>query len=482
MTDYSPRLKTRLFQKISLIILGIFLAAILLEAVLRLGGFIILSMQEHRNALSIKNKVSCRILCVGESTTQNQYPPFLEKILNQHNTGVRFSVIDKGLAGANTSAILSNIEKYIATYKPDMVVAMMGINDFGAHMPLDRETSSKALLFLRTLRTYKLSRLLWLHITTRIKESAKLNSRDAGYYKRMGVLYHEQGKLSLAEETFKKGIALNPNDEGCYAGLGAVYHEQGNLPLAEEAFKKAIALDPDDSDSYGELGWAYRDGEKFSLAEDIFNKAIAVNPSDGSRYLRLGWLYHEQGKLSLAEEAFKKAAALDADDPDCYVGLGWAYHEQGKLSLAEDAFKKGIALDPKTDKIYGLLALVYEEEGQEGLAKEYYRKANELRISSVTIRNYRRLKEILDKRNVKLVCVQYPMLSLVPLKYIFAEDASGIIFVGNERTFKEGVRKEGCRAYFRDMFAGEFGHGTDKGNYLLAENISEAILKGAFGK
>jgi len=53
----------------------------------------------------------------------------------------------------------------------------------------------------------------------------------------------------------------------------------------------------------------------------------------------------------------------------------------------------------------------------------------------------------------------------------------GVIFVDNERNFKEAVKKEGFNEYFNDMFAGDFGHCTAKGNRLLAENIANEILK-----
>ncbi|MBU4473202.1 MAG: hypothetical protein KJ842_03510, partial [Candidatus Omnitrophica bacterium] len=86
-------------QKIALVLFGLFLFFVLLEAGLRLGGFILLSIQEHRNLQSIKQKGAYRILCLGESTTQGQYPQFLEQVLNQRNIGVRFSVVDKGRGG-----------------------------------------------------------------------------------------------------------------------------------------------------------------------------------------------------------------------------------------------------------------------------------------------------------------------------------------------------------------------------------------------
>ena len=50
----------------------------------------------------------------------------------------------------------------------------------------------------------------------------------------------------------------------------------------------------------------------------------------------------------------------------------------------------------------------------------------------------------------------------------------------NERIFTEAVKKEGLQAYFSDMFGGNFGHCTPKGNKLLGENIAAAILKNVF--
>jgi len=58
-------------------------------------------------------------------------------------------------------------------------------------------------------------------------------------------------------------------------------------------------------------------------------------------------------------------------------------------------------------------------------------------------------------------------------------DSDGVIFVDNERVFKDAVAKEGYEEYFYDYAAvtKNSGHGTDKGNRLLADNIADTILK-----
>jgi hypothetical protein len=57
-----------------------------------------------------------------------------------------------------------------------------------------------------------------------------------------------------------------------------------------------------------------------------------------------------------------------------------------------------------------------------------------------------------------------------------------MIFVDNERVFKEAIEKDGYKEYFRDMLGGDFGHCTEKSNRLLAENIANTILRGYFNK
>ncbi len=534
-------------------------------------------------------------MCLGESTTAGQYPPYLEEILNQRHTGIRFSVIDKGAIGTNTSVILAQLESNFHQYHPDMVVAMMGANDWGPHIPYETASTSKITLFLRSLRTYKLTRLLWLHILTKAKETGlynpaqdkqrsrktqsclpgvglkeahaeqassvsaedslkkaielnpkndrayvelghfyraqskssqaedsfkkaielnpkndgayiglgwvyrdqgrlsqaedsfkkaiELNPKNDGAYVRLGRFYRDQGRLSQAEDSFKKAIELNPKNDGAYIGLGWVYRDQGRLSQAEDSFKKAIELNPKNEGAYIELGRSYRGQSKSSQVEGSFKKAIELNPKSDSAYTELGWFYLTQGKFFQAEDSFKKAIELNSGSDSAYAGLGRSYRGQGKSSQAEEALKQAIELNPKNDRAYGTLSLLYEETGKPELAKEHAQKAQGLRLGHyvpLTDNNYRTLKEILDKRGARLVCVQYPMRSIEPLKKIFEVNAEGVIFVDNERIFRDAVKKYGYNAYFTDMFAGDFGHCTDKGNRLLAENIANVILKEAF--
>jgi hypothetical protein len=68
-----------------------------------------------------------------------------------------------------------------------------------------------------------------------------------------------------------------------------------------------------------------------------------------------------------------------------------------------------------------------------------------------------------------------------PVKKMFKGE-EGVIFVDNENIFIEAVKKTGFKEIFADMFGGDFGHCTQKGNQLLAANIADVILKEVFHK
>ena len=674
------------FKKIAALFLGMILSLVILEAGLNLGGFIQSSRQESKNLRSVKQKGAYRILCLGESTTAGQYPSFLEQVLNQRNIGVRFSVIDKGMVCVSTPAILSRVESYLAEYHPDMVVAMMGINDKSVKYYGDIPESDTWLF--RHCRTYRFGRILYMHFLNKLrkkdiyasditefggttqpedagtisekenlsnktsaeklaqldfkgaeradgpissylkdgkisqteaslkeailrdpenekvyaeltklyqlqskafhaedffkkaieldpknanayvglgrfyllqkkslqaedsfKKAIELDPENTNAYVGLGYFFQERGEISQAEDFFKKAIEINPRNDKAYAGLGGLYRGQGKFQEAEDSFKKAIEINPEYAKAYaglsqlcriqgksfqaedsfkktielnpkndrayvalGELymkrnkfsqaadsyrkaieinpendyayvglGRLYRDHKKFSQTEAFYKKAIEINPANANAYAELGGVYRYQGKFVLAKESCERAIEHDPANARAFYELGWLYRDQGELSQAKNIFTKGIELNPRDERLLRAMVLLYEEMGKPELAKGYVEKARSENYVAVTVSNHRKLKEILDRKGIKLVCVQYPVRNVDPLKSIFEND-KGVIFVDNERVFKEAVKRSGYKEYFRDMFGGDFGHCTQKGNELLAQNIADVILKEVFNK
>jgi tetratricopeptide (TPR) repeat protein len=317
------------------------------------------------------------------------------------------------------------------------------------------------------------------------KKAIEISPENSSAYEGLGWLYINQGDYLQAQECFKKAIKIDPQNGIIYLGLGRSYAEQSKPILAEESYKKAMELETKNDYIYWMAGGFYRSQNNFPKAEEANIKAIEINPLSVTAYVELGRCYYLQKKYLQAEEYFKKAIEIDPSNYYAYEGLEASYYDQKKYQQAEESYKKAIALDlGNDDRDYARLGVLYEEMGKRDLAEEYYSKINEFRLkycNPVTYHNYQALKRILDQRGIRLVCAQYPIRDINLLKRMF-QGRGKVIFVDNARIFKEAVKKSGCGEYFTDMFAGDFGHCTAKGNWLLAENIANTILKEIFGK
>ncbi|MDD5080214.1 MAG: tetratricopeptide repeat protein [Candidatus Omnitrophica bacterium] len=386
--------------RILTIIFGLFLCLALLELGLRLGGFAVLSLQESRNRLCAREKGAYRIMCLGESTTAfggvYSYPSQLQDILNRRGIGVRFSVINKGVPGIHTSDILNRLESDLDAYRPDMVIAMMGINDRGTYMFSGGESGSKAVNSLKSLRIYKLAGIFGEHIAAFVKNPAKdklnryiskpegpkgilHNPEEAGEalpendwsYVGMGRPYQIQGKLAIAEAACVKTIDRIPDNDKAYWELGWIYRAQGRCSKAEASFRKAIELNPKNY-------WPYIEQDRYAEAEAVFKKAIKLNPEDGWSHIGLGWVYRDQARLFDAGVSFKEAARVNPENIAAYLELGWAYRDQGRLFEAEAVFAKAAELDPLSNIAYFELGWIYEHQARCAEAEAVFKKAIEL--------------------------------------------------------------------------------------------------------
>lgn len=474
--DNTAQAKITLRQKAVLVIFGIFLCAVLLETGLRLGGFIFLSLQEYRNRISLLQKGTYHIICLGESTTAmrggHSYPSQLEEILNKRDIGIKFSVVNKGVPGTDTATIASLTEGYLDRYKPDMVVAMIGINDMGEKIKVryDEVPAGKPVLFFRALRVTKLFRLIRLHLFNKMKEMD--NARAEG---------EEKGNV-LPVKVFSYAES---GESAEYVRLGCGYRMKGEYDKAEKIFQKAIETDRKNYNAYIELAWNYIFGQKGTdprIIEELFKKSIEINPVNCDAYIGLGRFYTYQGNSGMAGKMFKKAIKAGPENETAYIELGELYGSKKEYRKAVEMLAKALGLNSKNDRVCRRLAFYYNKLGEYGNAEEINNKADKIILEyydSALCYNYKKIKEIVTDRKVKLVCVQYPMRSIEPLKRIF-QDEGDIIFVDNEKVFKEAVKKDGYNEYFDDMFGGDFGHCAIKGNRLLAENIATVISKECF--
>ncbi len=421
-------------------ILAIFLTLIVLECTMRFAGFIFFTLYHSEMGLNQGNADTV-ILCLGESTTDfggtYSWPRQLETILNKRNLNKSFKVINGGRGGTNTAFILLNLEKNLADYKPDIVITMMGINDVWFHMIYKDTLRSKLFMQLKNFRLYKLVLILQSYIKDEL-------------------ISNDFKKLLNNETEYNKSLEINSNLDKdrlilyqFYRNQGVNYFFQGRFNEAEDAYRKALKIRQYDENGFIDLGICYYQQGKFKEAENAYQKALKINPNNEKIYLFLGAVYRKQNRLEESERMYNKAIQLNSTDLSIYDNLIWTF------------FKLNLSIN-EIENFYNKVGFSFELSN----VKSGY---------EMTKYHYQKLYQILHKKGIKLIAMQYPLRDVNELKAMF-NGSEDIIFVDNEKNFKKALASGRYEDYFVDRFAKEFGHATPKGNNLIAQNLADVIL------
>jgi tetratricopeptide (TPR) repeat protein len=389
--------KVSLTEKIALILFGVLLALLFLELGLRFGSFILNSDYKKNSRITanaINDQKTYKILCLGESTTASQSSSWtsqLYELINEKSNHINFVIFNEAKLGTNSALLLSSLKENLEKYKPDMVIAMMGINDaFVSNLYYDRSSRSKSDLFLNQIQVYKLGKL---------------------------IIHH------LGNQNFLKD----------------------NKKIEKEIYN-----------AYSEKVNFYINNKKYEDLEITYNELLKINKSDYFVYSRLCQLYIDQEKYAKAEKACKDSLRINPDYEDALLELIFIYQIQGKISNAEE--------------------LAYEREMVFFDLREETEQAFEN-----TKYHYLLLYNITKERNTKLVVMQYPTRDIQDFKDFFTEEQQkDIIFISNKENFEEALNNSEYEEIFRDKFAMgagyHFGHCTEKGNRLIAENVANTLL------
>lgn len=519
--------KTSVKQKIGLVIGGLVFAVVILEIGLRLGGFLILYRRDRDNQARLAEKSEFRIMCVGESTTYcgnhySSYPRQLEGVLNEKGPGMKYVVINKGKPGCSTAYILNKLESWLEDCRPDMVIAMMGINDGmgetpGVYQP--DKPAGKVKLFSRNLRTWKVARFIWRNVLIKLREmeiikarpqevtrsigtsyfpgdydgydydiEMKLQSRlrkaprDTESYIELGSYYLGRDMYKEAAEMFNKALEIDPENDKANVGLARYYLNQHSGKVAKRLCQTALKKNPFNDEAWLVAGLVDMSKHKYGPAADKLTEVLEMNPSNDEALAARAYCYWKRKKFPEAREGAAKAIEINPSNRWAYGILGLCYKRRGDYQAALEVYQKVIKAHPYSHLAYTDMGQIYQKLGKPEVAETYFQKARSLSMSTYnrdTFNNYNRMKKILDQSGIQLVGVQYPVRNIGPLKKMLGSHGD-IIFVDNEAVFKEALNRTDYNNLFEDRFGIDFGHCTAEGNELLAENIARVLFEEYF--
>lgn len=511
--------KNNTITRFLLILAGIFLSLIIVEMGMRVTGYFYNAVKESRNREAIKKKSDFTVLCIGESTTagvrmrDESYPAFLEKILNENMPDTVFSVINKGITAGDSTMLLSHLQENIDKYSPDAVAAMMGINESLNYMQ-KRPPVNKMHSFLLSLRIVKLAGFIKLHLKSKYSQEKEKDD----------IIEYKDDKVQIEPENTADSTVKNKDNEGSalknnFLRQGYYYKDNKEYDKAVEMYVKTIGSDREsDYIAFHEMREIFNMTDNVDKYENILKELIILNPENIGAYFFLADVYSKTSKIEQEKAVLDKAEAVFSDNPEVYSRLGEFFVRQKKFKEAGKNIIKSWEMDKKNKNTiesvrvlcqrlgdYELYEKVINEAIDQGVDEEWclrnllaiyirqknWSKADDTakRITGLEVmnynelltKNYLKLKSILDDNGIRLICVQYPVRNIRPLKDILKE-YDDIIYVDNEKLFKDAIKKEGFAYYFNDMFGGDFGHCTREGDMLLAGNVAKTILKEFYGK
>ncbi len=269
-------------------------------------------------------------------------------------------------------------------------------------------------------------------------------------------------------------------------GHGALVHayleaKKGEPPARLDGYvarmlQRIVEVRPNEHtvyDVYAFLWMSDRPGEALRFLRPIVDRF--PGPLD---YVE-GMILQRQGRLDEAQQRLELSFARNPlPDSRTVFDLIALYTLRGRDDLGIELIRKALALSPRENnrnRLYANLAVAYQNRGRTETAQQY-RQLADPRFTSRTYDNCRRIVRAAAARRVRVLLMQYPMISPAPLEAVAADTfPSQVGVVGNEKDFFEGVARKGYSHYFRDTFGGLFGHPTQAGCELIAAHVVEAL-------
>ncbi len=191
---------------------------------------------------------------------------------------------------------------------------------------------------------------------------------------RLGVGFHQSGKLLDAELCYKKILSKVPKHFDSLHLLGVVESQKGNNHKALKFINQALQINPNNYIAYNNLALVYKNLEMFKEALDNCEKAITLKVDYPDALSNKGKILIKIKKYEEAKSIFLKLNNLHAFNSDYYFNLAIINIEQGDEQEAIKNLNQTIKIKPNFPEPCFNLANIYLKNNQINIAKEYYNK------------------------------------------------------------------------------------------------------------
>ena len=213
------------------------------------------------------------------------------------------------------------------------------------------------------------------------------NPYDAVFHISRGDILQALGRLPVAVEAYRQGLALDPELPEGYNNCGNALHAQHKLHEAAGFYQHAIAIKPDYSAAHNNLGNVLRDQGRIEDSIASFETALRYTPDFATVHNNLGNALRDAGQVNQAITSHRRALVLEPEFAEAHFNLGNALCEAAILDEAATSYRSAVAIRPDFADAHYNLGNALRDDGLADQAVEAYRRAVGIKPSHADAHN-----------------------------------------------------------------------------------------------
>lgn len=180
----------------------------------------------------------------------------------------------------------------------------------------------------------------------------------------MALIHHQAGRLSHAEERYRRVLAARPDNAEATHFLGLAAYQGGRPDEAIDLMRESLALVPDQPTYHNNLGIVYRSLQRFGEASACFRRAVALDPDFIEALNNLGLSLRDEGRRGEAIETLRRAIDLAPATWELHNTLGTVLAAQNDYAQAAACYGRALDLAPGEPEALNNLATAQRATGQ----------------------------------------------------------------------------------------------------------------------
>jgi len=175
----------------------------------------------------------------------------------------------------------------------------------------------------------------------------------------LGVIQHDRGQVTLAQEYFEKALRINPRYTEAALNLAVTYNEQGKYSEAKKIHEYASSLKPDNPNNiepfargkitnmHAALGQAYAELGMQAKAIEQYYEALNLSPDYADIRTHFGQLLRDMGRPTEAMEQFRLVIAKHPGFVPAKISMGTTCYALGLKKEAQEQWREAAEIEPE---------------------------------------------------------------------------------------------------------------------------------------